>query len=156
MPSSNTIYLASKPGVPAESPSLFHRCSEYTRYSWVYSEYRVFFVLRVRRVLEYWRPKLLGVLGVWAVLMAHIPRVLGLWAVHMLEYKQYPQYKNLKYLEYSESREYSTPTYFSIRVKYTPSNTLTNSTSQYKTLKYCEYYCTLQWEILKYSEYWKY
>ena len=85
--------------------------------------------------------------------MAQILRVLGARAVHMLEYKQYPQYKNLKYLEYSESREYSTPTYFSIRVKYTPSNTLNSSTSQYKTLKYCEYYCTLQCEILKYSEY---
>ena len=28
-----------------------------------------------------------------------------------------------------------------------------SSTSQYKTLKYCEYYCTSQYEILKYSEY---
>ena len=35
----------------------------------------------------------------------------------------------------------------------TPANTLTSSASQYKTLKYCEYYCTSQYEILKYSEY---
>ena len=33
---------------------------------------------------------------------------------------------------------------------------LTVSTSQYKTLKYCQYYCTSQYKILKYSEYWKY
>ena len=71
-------------------------------------------MLRVYSIL----PSILGILGVWAVLMAKTLRVLGVWAVHMLEYKQYPQHKNLKYLEYSEYREYSTPKYFSIRVKY--------------------------------------
>ena len=35
--------------------------------------------------------------------------------------------------------------------KILPSNTLTSSTSQYKNLKYCEYYCSSQYEILKYS-----
>ena len=35
----------------------------------------------------------------------------------------------------------------------TPSNTLTSSNSQYKTLKCCECYCTSQYDTLKYSEY---
>ena len=30
---------------------------------------------------------------------------------------------------------------------------LTVSTSQYKTLKYCQYYCTSQYKILKYCQY---
>ena len=71
--------------------------------------------------------------------MAQTLRVLGVLAVHMLEYKQYPQYENPNYL--------STPTMESIKSQNasafeykTPSNTLTtSSTSQWKTTKFCEY-----------------
>ena len=97
----------------------------------------------------YARVRVVPAVGVWVVLMAEILRVLEVWAVYMLGYEQYPQYKHKKYLEYSEYREHWTPKYLSIRVKY--SNTLTSGTSQYKTLKYCEHYCTSQYGILKYS-----
>ena len=63
-----------------------HKCSEYTRYSKytpilrVYSEYRVIFVPRVLRVLEYWWPKY----------------------SEYLEYEQYWRPKSSKYREYEQ------------------------------------------------------
>ena len=71
----------------------------------------------------------------------------------MLEYKQYPEYKKIKILGVVRVSRVLNPEILQRSSKY---STLTSSTSQHNTLKYCEYYCTSQYKILKYSEYRKY